>query len=459
MLRALITDVLKLEGDAAVINLNRQKQPLHYFDYFLKMDWEVHAAVDGDKSYRTADELIEAASLDNEQKAPASVAKNRVIGGTVKIREFSSEEIPADGQWPLLVKVKRRYKGDHAEEPKFKQLEQLCEELRERLFHEVQKTLFAWLEEYRDYWAPGSLQSESLRACRMMLTKTVVRDIVAGGVSTAAVSAVLNPIDVVKTRRQVGIPRTALQEVRAAYRQHGAWQGLWRPGLTASLLRELLYSGCTKGLYPLARDLVSPRDSEPHLGHRVAAAAATGLGGSLCANGPDVVKVRLFAEPGRYPGFFSAATEIARNEGFVRGLLVRGVSASAPRGAAIAIGEVTTYDQTKTTLRRHWPGVESAARDGRREPFSLHVATSLITGVVATTVAAPFDTLKSCVMADDGTRFPRGFPDALMSIIHSEGPASLFRGWWPAYCRLGPHAILTFPLLEQVRKALGLQYF
>ena len=25
-------------------------------------------------------------------------------------------------------------------------------------------------------------------------------------------------------------------------------------------------------------------------------------------------------------------------------------------------------------------GVESAARDGRREPFSLHVATSLITG-------------------------------------------------------------------------------
>ena len=25
-------------------------------------------------------------------------------------------------------------------------------------------------------------------------------------------------------------------------------------------------------------------------GHRVAAAAATGLGGSLCANGPDVVK-------------------------------------------------------------------------------------------------------------------------------------------------------------------------
>ena len=31
-LRALVTDVLKLEGDASVIQLNPQKGPLHYFD-------------------------------------------------------------------------------------------------------------------------------------------------------------------------------------------------------------------------------------------------------------------------------------------------------------------------------------------------------------------------------------------------------------------------------------------
>ncbi|CAJ1448455.1 unnamed protein product [Effrenium voratum] len=194
----------------------------------------------------------------------------------------------------------------------------------------------------------------------------------------------------------------------------------------------------------------------PVVGHRAAAAALTGLGGALCANGPDVVKVRLFAEPDRYPGFLAATADISAKEGFVRGLLIRGVSASAPRGAAIAIGEVTTYDHTKSILRKHWPGASVA--EGQREPFMLHVATSLITGVVATTVAAPFDKLKSCVMADDGSRFPRGFMDALRFTLREEGAASLFRGWWPAYCRLGPHAILTFPLLEQVRKALGLEY-
>ncbi|CAK0892349.1 unnamed protein product [Prorocentrum cordatum] len=292
----------------------------------------------------------------------------------------------------------------------------------------------------------------------------VARDVIAGGTSTAAVSALLNPVDVVKTRRQVGIGRGAVAEAQAAWRQAGAWRGLWRPGLSASVARELLYSGCTKGLYPMARDLVTPSNREPGLQHRALAAALTGLGGSVFANGPDVVKVRLFAEPGRYPGFMAAVREIcAGPEGAVRGLLLRGVSASAPRGAAIAIGEVTTYDQTKVVLARHWPrhtGASSAdASDRWREPFSLHVATSLITGVVATTVAAPFDCIKSCVMADDGGRYPRGFIDVVQSFSRSPGGLlMLFRGWWPAYCRLGPHAILTFPLLEQVRRLLGLEY-
>lgn len=286
----------------------------------------------------------------------------------------------------------------------------------------------------------------------------VARDVAAGGVSTAMVSAVLNPVDVVKTRRQVGIPRTALAEALAARQQHGLWRGLWRPGLTASVARELLYSGCTKGLYPFARDAVVPKDAEAGLHHRAFAAALTGLGGSLCANAPDVVKVRLFAEPDRYTGLLGAARVIRQEEGIVRGLLIRGVSASAPRGAAIAIGEVTTYDHTKSILKKHWP-MEGRAGGQHREPFSLHVVTSVITGVVATTVAAPFDTLKSMVMHDDGSRFPRGFPDAFLTIVRSEGPLALFRGWFPAYCRLAPHAILTFPLLEQMRRFLGLEYF
>ncbi len=44
-------------------------------------------------------------------------------------------------------------------------------------------------------------------------------------------------------------------------------------------------------------------------------------------------------------------------------------------------------------------------------------------------------------------------------LISREGPAALLAGWWPAYCRLAPHAILTFPLLEQLRRLAGLENF
>lgn len=276
------------------------------------------------------------------------------------------------------------------------------------------------------------------------------RDIAAGGGSTAIVSAILNPVDVVKTRRQIGIPRTAREEVFRIWHSEGV-RGLWIPGLTASIGREILYSGCTKGLYPMVRCAISG-DSDPVLWQRILAASSTGFLGAICANPFDVVKIRLFNEPSRYPGVVSAFHEVTAAEGLVKGLLVRGVDASSIRGAVIAVGEVTTYDQAKVSLRQlamFQPDLHE------KEPFSLHVATSIITGFVATTVAAPFDTLKSMVMADDGSKYG-GFRSALMAVF-KDGPLALFRGWCPTYCRLAPHAILTFPLLEQCRIFLGLE--
>lgn len=154
VLRALITDVLKLEGDASVIQLNANKKPLHYFDYFLKMDWEVHICSLHESSYRPAEELITEAAHDHEQKAPKSVAKNMVVGGTVKIREFSSEEIPGDGLlWPLQVKEKRR--GQLTGGEGLPKLIALSETLRDKLFQEVNDILGRWIKEYQNYWGCG----------------------------------------------------------------------------------------------------------------------------------------------------------------------------------------------------------------------------------------------------------------------------------------------------------------
>ena len=274
---------------------------------------------------------------------------------------------------------------------------------------------------------------------------TFAHEVLAGGGSTAIVSAFLNPVDVVKTRRQLEAFRstTAIDIVKSIYREGGV-VALWRPGLAASCSREMVYSGCTKGLYPHVRTLLAGEAAEPTLPVRVAAASCTGFLGSIGANAFDVVKIRQFAS-GKADGLVSAMTEVVRSEGLLRGLLLRGASASAPRGAAIAVGEVTTYDQTKSYLLKYYA-------DG----FALHVVVSLITGVVATTVAAPFDLLKSRVMAS--TNPADGFASVLVRLLRNEGPLSLFNGWVPTYLRLGPHAILTFPLFEAMRRMMGLDY-
>ena len=285
------------------------------------------------------------------------------------------------------------------------------------------------------------------------MASTVALDMACGGLSTAAVSALLNPSDVIKTRRQiVGLSgESPLAMARAVAASDGVL-GLWRPGLEATVLREILYSGCTKGLYPYARDAVSGGRDSATLVDRALAASLTGFGGSLCANAVDVVKIKQFERPAAYPrGVLAAMRTVAADEGLVRGLLVRGVSASAPRGAAIAIGEITTYDATKDALKGTFP-----TRADGSEPFALHVVTSVVTGVVATTVAAPFDTIKSRVMAGGSGV---NAASALGALLRSEGAGALLSGWWPAYCRLAPHAILTFPLLEQMRRVAGLENF
>jgi solute carrier family 25 uncoupling protein 8/9 len=271
----------------------------------------------------------------------------------------------------------------------------------------------------------------------------------AAGTANALTSALLHPLD--RTRVVVQLSPTGpglFSSLRAQF-THGGFSALWLPGLSASILREYLYSGPRVGLYVPCRDMLASLggiDPSSFL-LKIATGVCTGTVSCVISNPVDVVKIRLMQNPSAYSGTLSALPAILGAEGW-RGLY-KGLAPSTVRGAAITVGQISAYDIAKLELRT---GL------GMSEGPALHVTASLIAGVCAAVLAAPFDTIKSHAMVSSSTGKPQSTRDIARGILAQGGPLALFRGVLPAYLRQGPHVLICLPLTEQLRGALGLKY-
>lgn len=143
------------------------------------------------------------------------------------------------------------------------------------------------------------------------------------------------------------------------------------------MMREMVYSGIRAGFYSSFRDelhkILDEDSSSPSALCKILAALCTGTCGSLLANPIDVVKVRTMIKPTRYTSVLSALVEIRRQEGIRHGLY-KGLVASTLRGAMVSAGELAVYDHVKGFLKR---------LVGVQEGWSVHVASSLITGKIS----------------------------------------------------------------------------
>jgi len=296
----------------------------------------------------------------------------------------------------------------------------------------------------------------------MSVSDTATR-IALAGMSACCGASVTNPVDVVKIRMQIdgdlakreGRPKlyTGLsQGIRAIAASEGLG-GLYK-GIGGSLCREMSYSGFRFGAYETFKELLGASDPKnTPLWKKLAAGSLSGGLGSAIANPCDLVKIRMQSDVTgtRYANVFAAFAEIARNEGF-KGLYV-GVAQTVQRAMVLGAFQAPAYDHTKHTLKN--AGL-------MQEGMPLHFVASFCAGMIAVTVTAPVDLIKTRVMSgrsasEGGKPLYSGTIDCLTKTIKAEGVMSLWAGWVPGWMRLGPHTIVTFIAFEQLRSLVGMK--
>lgn len=218
-------------------------------------------------------------------------------------------------------------------------------------------------------------------------------------------------------------------------------------GLSASLLRQLTYSTTRFGIYEVAKQGISP-DSNT-FAMRVAIAAVAGGAGGFVGTPADLVNVRMQNDtklPPRkrrnYANAIHGLWSVFRGEG-VKGLFA-GAGAATTRALVMTVGQLSFYDQVKIALL--------STKYFDDNPFT-HIMSSLSAGLIATTLTQPLDVLKTRAM----NAKPGEFKSMWHLILYTAklGPLGFFKGYIPAFTRLGPHTILTFVFLEQLRLHFG----
>ena len=307
----------------------------------------------------------------------------------------------------------------------------------------------------------------------------LAREYLTGSLASSLTYLMFSPLEVVKTRLQIqdgagwtrvyhsGFVRTTLDLLRS----DGPLM-LWSHGLVAGVARDFTYSGIRTGMYPTVRDAISAAcgsaEAGPSFHEKVAAGATTGSAGAGLANAIDVVRVRMLADSGRVDSATGKYTsglreghaprwtsslhclrDTARTEGVVQGLLLRGVSVSMARAGLLTAAQMSTYDHAKTVARRN----------GIPESTALHVAAALISGLAATAACNPADVLKSRVMSSGGGAGGSGSSvlGMVWRIVTHEGPLGFYRGFLPAYARIGPTILIQLPVAEALRRAFGVR--
>ncbi|PIA19208.1 mitochondrial carrier [Coemansia reversa NRRL 1564] len=304
----------------------------------------------------------------------------------------------------------------------------------------------------------------------------------AGSLASCGAVTFTNPFEVVKTRLQLQgeLAKTTPNMVRT---YHNVAQAFWvigkneglrglQKGLGPGYMYQIMLNGTRLGFYEPVKNMFyrmftgqpsSTQNSIMPL--NVAAGGLCGVAGAALGSPFFLVKTRIqsassFAAVGFQHNYKGAVDGLRRiwREGGLRGLY-RGMDAAMMRAGAGSSVQLATYDHFKSYISRN------LAHHGLTNNSAYtHFLASMGTGFFVCLVMNPFDVVstrmynqKAASGGGHGGALYKNPLQCFYKTVTTEGFFSLYKGFLAHYLRLGPHTILMFVFVEQI-KALGARY-
>ncbi|KAL4450703.1 hypothetical protein ABPG77_001059 [Micractinium sp. CCAP 211/92] len=265
-----------------------------------------------------------------------------------------------------------------------------------------------------------------------------------GGLSGMISTVIIQPIDMVKVRIQLGEKGNPFSIATRMIQNQGV--GSLYKGLSAGLLRQATYTTARLGIYNNIFETAKQwNDNKPlPLWQKAVCGLTAGGLGALVGSPADLSLIRMQADTTlppeqrrNYKGAFDALTRIVKDEG-IKGLFT-GAGPTVVRAMALNMGMLASNDQAKEMLEDM-----GFAKGGT----TVVVGGATIAGFFAAACSLPFDYVKTQMqkMKPDPVTGELPFKssmDCALKTLSTKGPLEFYTGF-PTYCvRIAPHAALT----------------
>ncbi|CAD7696506.1 unnamed protein product [Ostreobium quekettii] len=276
-----------------------------------------------------------------------------------------------------------------------------------------------------------------------------------GGLSGMMATCIIQPIDMIKVRIQLGAKGNPIAVGMDIARKQGVL-ALY-DGLSAGLLRQATYTTARLGIFNTLSAELKHRNQGQNLPLWMKAACGLTAGGlgALVGTPADLSLIRMQADATlppeqkrNYKNVMDALLRITREEGFFG--LFRGAAPTVTRAMALNMGMLASNDQAREML------VDAGFEKGS---YVVVLGGSTIAGFFASACSLPFDFVKTRMQRmtanPDGTMPYKGSIDCAVKTFTQEGPLKFYTGFPTYFIRIAPHVAMTLVFLDALRYMQG----